>query len=81
METKYPKEKMPLINTVECLQGQDVEIIILSFVLNARYGSMEAQLPFVLEKHRLNVMISRAKSKVLLLMSPDLNRCIPGILK
>ena len=80
-KTKYPKEKMPLINTVECLQGQDVEIIILSFVLNARYGSMEAQLPFVLEKHRLNVMISRAKSKVLLLMSPDLNRCIPGILK
>ena len=80
-KTKYPDEAMPLINTVECLQGQDVEMIIISFVLNAKYGNMDIQLPFVLEKHRLNVMISRAKSKVLLLMSPDLNRCIPGILK
>lgn len=80
-KSKYPKEKMPLIYTVECLQGQDVEMIIISLVLNARYGNMEAQLPFVLEKHRLNVMISRAKCKVILLMSPDLNRCIPGILK
>ena len=62
---------MPLVNTVECLQGQDVEIIIISFVLNARYGNMEAQLPFVLEKHRLNVMIRRAKSKVILLMSSE----------
>lgn len=80
-KTKYPDEAMPLINTVECLQGQDVEMIIISFVLNAKYGNMDIQLPFVLEKHRLNVMISRAKSKVILLMSPDLNRCIPGILK
>lgn len=80
-KSKYPDEAMPLINTVECLQGQDVEMIIISLVLNARYGNMEAQLPFVLEKHRLNVMISRAKCKVILLMSTDLNRCIPGILK
>ena len=71
---------MPLINTVECLQGQDVEMIIISFVLNAKYGNMDMQLPFVLEKHRLNVMISRAKSKVVLLMSKDLNKCMSGIL-
>ena len=79
-KSKYPDETMPLINTVECLQGQDVEMIIISFVLNAKYGNMDMQLPFVLEKHRLNVMISRAKSKVVLLMSKDLNKCLPGIL-
>ena len=80
-KTKYPDEVMPLINTVECLQGQDVEMIIISFVLNAKYGNMDMQLPFVLEKHRLNVMISRAKSKVILLMSQDLKRCLSGVLK
>ena len=79
-KSKYPDEEMPLINTVECLQGQDVEMIIISFVLNAKYGNLDMQLPFVLEKHRLNVMISRAKSKVVLLMSKDLNKCLPGIL-
>lgn len=79
-KSKYPDETMPLINTVECLQGQDVEMIIISFVLNAKYGNMDMQLPFVLEKHRLNVMISRAKSKVVLLMSKDLNKCMSGIL-
>ena len=80
-KTKYPDEVMPLINTVECLQGQDVELIIISFVLNAKYGNMDMQLPFVLEKHRLNVMISRAKSKVILLMSQDLKKCVSGVLK
>lgn len=80
-KTKYPDEAMPLINTVECLQGQDVEMIIISFVLNAKYGNMDIQLPFVLEKHRLNVMISRAKSKVILLMSQDLKKCMSGVLK
>lgn len=79
-KSKYPDEEMPLINTVECLQGQDVEMIIISFVLNAKYGNLDMQLPFVQEKHRLNVMISRAKSKVVLLMSKDLNKCLPGIL-
>lgn len=79
-KSKYPDETMPLINTVECLQGQDVEMIIISFVLNAKYGNLDMQLPFVQEKHRLNVMISRAKSKVVLLMSKDLNKCLPGIL-
>ena len=80
-KSKYPEEAMPLINTVECLQGQDVEMIIISFVLNAKYGNMDIQLPFVLEKHRLNVMISRAKSKVILLMSQDLKKCMSGVLK
>lgn len=65
---------VPLINTVECLQGQDVEMIIISFVARARGGKFEEQVPFVLEKHRLNVMVSRAKSKVVLLMSPEMKK-------
>lgn len=77
-KTKHPNETMPLINTVECLQGQDVEIIIISLVLNASYGNMELQRPFVLEKHRLNVMISRAKSKVILLVSPEMRQELVG---
>lgn len=67
-----PDCDVPLINTVECLQGQDVEMIVISFVASAKGGKFEEQVPFVLEKYRLNVMVSRAKTKVILLMSPEL---------
>ena len=59
---------MPLIDTVERLQRQDVDIIILSFsVTNPEYfKSMES---FIINENRINVMISRAKKKVIILKS------------
>lgn len=68
--SRYP---MPLVNTVECLQGQDVEIIILSFAA-ADPAFVKAQMGFILDEHRLNVMVSRAKTKVVVLMSSPLKR-------
>ena len=61
-------DNMPLIDTVERLQGQDVDIIILSFsVTNPEYfKSMES---FIINENRINVMISRAKKKVIILKS------------
>lgn len=61
-------KKLPLIDTVERLQGQDVELIVISMCISsplyfAAHGS------FVLDQHRLNVMISRAKRKVVILAS------------
>lgn len=64
--------EMPLIDTVERLQGQDVDLIIISMVTTspAYYRSVRG---FLLNRNRLNVMISRAKKKVLILKSDIIN--------
>ena len=57
-----------MIDTVERLQGLTVECIILSFsVSDSTYGS--AYQEFILNLNRLNVMISRARTKVLFVCS------------
>ena len=62
-------EALPLIDTVERLQGQDVEIVILSFASSAPDYCFKMR-EFLMEPHRLNVMISRAKTKVVVVASP-----------
>lgn len=58
----------PLANTVECLQGQDVSLIVISFCASdPEY--VRQQLSFLLNPNRLNVMVSRAKMKVVMFMS------------
>lgn len=57
---------LPLIDTVERLQGQDVDFIIISFVTSSPSYYTKVR-GFLLNPNRLNVMISRAKKKVLLL--------------
>ena len=64
---------MPLINTVECLQGQDVELIIISFA-GADKTFVKEQIDFILDEHRLNVMVSRAKTKVVIIMSTEVKK-------
>ncbi|MBO5381136.1 MAG: AAA family ATPase [Bacteroides sp.] len=59
---------LPLIDTVERLQGQDVDMIIISFCV-ASPTYFQANKSFLLNPNRLNVMISRAKKKVVLLAS------------
>lgn len=58
-----------LIDTVERLQGQDVDAIIISMAVNDvdYLNSVEA---FLYMPNRLNVMISRAKRKVVVAKSP-----------
>lgn len=60
--------EIPLIDTVERLQGQDVNMIIVSFATSSPmyYAKVKG---FLLNRNRLNVMISRAKKKVLILKS------------
>lgn len=56
---------IPLIDTVERLQGQDVDLIIISLsVTDKSYWKQQEQ--FVLNPNRLNVMLSRAKKKVII---------------
>jgi len=68
---RWPEDDRPLVDTVERLQGQDVEMIILSFAVsdNAYYSQIK---DFLLNRNRLNVMISRAKTKVVILASQQI---------
>lgn len=73
-------EQMPLIDTVERLQGQDVDCIILTFATsNCKYISEVHH--FLFNPNRLNVMISRAKTKVIIFASSEIQKELKNILK
>lgn len=64
-----------LIDTVERLQGQDVDCILISFAAtNPEW--IKSMKSFIFNPNRLNVMISRAKRKVLLFESEALQEII-----
>ena len=63
-----PQGEMPLIDTVERLQGQDVDCIILTFATSDSTYMKEIH-DFLFNPNRLNVMISRAKTKVIIFSS------------
>lgn len=60
--------EIPLVDTVERLQGQDVDLIIISFSVSSEDYFKSAK-SFLLNPNRLNVMISRAKKKVVIVAS------------
>ena len=60
--------ELPLIDTVERLQGQDVDLVIISFAVSSP-AYFSASRAFLFNPNRLNVMISRAKKKVIVLAS------------
>lgn len=71
-------EELPLIDTVERLQGQDVDCIILSFAsTDEQY--IESIRGFLFNPNRLNVMISRAKTKVVIFASDTVQRGLKRI--
>ena len=62
---------IPQVDTVERLQGQDVDFVIISFSVTSK-EFYKNNIAFLLNKNRLNVMISRAKKKVLLVKSKQI---------
>ncbi len=76
---RWPEEERPIVDTVERLQGQDVECIIISFsVSDEKYSESISQ--FLYNLNRLNVMISRAKTKVIILASEVVQKRLKEIL-
>ena len=69
-----------LVDTVERLQGQDVDVIILSFATSS-FSYMECIQSFLFNKNRLNVMISRAKKQVIIVASPIVMKNLDLIIK
>lgn len=62
------ENEVPLIDTVERLQGQSVDVILISFSVDS-LSYFNKNRTFLLDNHRLNVMISRAKQKVVIFKS------------
>ena len=72
-------EDYPLIDTVERLQGQDVNCIILTFATSDENYIKDIR-GFLFNPNRLNVMISRAKTKVIIIGSELVQRELKKIL-
>lgn len=73
-------DNCPLIDTVERLQGQDVNCIIISFASSDKAYVNEMH-DFIFNPNRLNVMISRAKTKVLIFGSEQVQSELMKIIK
>jgi superfamily I DNA and/or RNA helicase len=71
-----PHTRIPTIDTVERVQGLTVEMVTVSLCASdTEYVASVAD--FLLSPNRLNVAVSRARSKALLLASPSIFDVIP----
>ena len=69
------EDDMPLIDTVERLQGQDVDCVIISFVKTSA-----SNVDLIFNPNRLNVMISRAKKKVFIITSNEVGESLKKLI-
>ncbi|MET0647290.1 MAG: AAA domain-containing protein [Pyrinomonadaceae bacterium] len=67
---------MPLVDTVEKMQGKEREVIIVSYgVADEEYATAEAQ--FLLSRNRFNVAATRAERKLVVLCSTAVLDAVP----
>ena len=67
---------MPLVDTVEKMQGKEREVILVSYgVADEEYATAEAQ--FLLSRNRFNVAATRAERKLIILCSDTVLDAVP----
>ncbi|HEU0055446.1 MAG TPA: AAA domain-containing protein, partial [Longimicrobium sp.] len=72
----WPREEMPVVDTVERMQGNEREMVIVSYaVADREYAEREAE--FLLDPNRFNVSITRARSKLVVFVSEEILRALP----
>ncbi len=77
----YPEiSDFPIIDTVERIQGQSVEVVIITYVASDA-GYIENVSNFIFSENRLNVAISRASTKVIFLCSNAIFDAFPNTYK
>ena len=76
----FPSDNTPIVDTVERLQGEDVNCIILTFASSDDSYIREMH-DFLFNPNRLNVMISRAKTKVVIIGSEIVQKELNLIIK
>jgi hypothetical protein len=71
LRERTPDEPIPVVDTVERLQGLTVELVVMSLCAVESPGGASASC-FPMSPHRLNVGLSRARSRAVLLGHPSL---------
>jgi hypothetical protein len=72
----WPREELPVVDTVERMQGNERELILVSYaVADREYAEREAE--FLLNPNRFNVSITRPRSRLIVFMSEDILRTVP----
>jgi DNA replication ATP-dependent helicase Dna2 len=72
----WPRDALPVVDTVERMQGNERELIVVSYaVADREYVEREAE--FLLNPNRFNVSITRPRSKLIVLMSEEILRTVP----
>jgi hypothetical protein len=73
----WPREELPVVDTVERMQGNERELILVSYaVADPEYVEREAE--FLLNPNRFNVSITRPRSKLIVFVSDDILRAVPA---
>ncbi|HEV2130570.1 MAG TPA: ATP-binding protein, partial [Longimicrobiaceae bacterium] len=71
LQAGFRREELPVVDTVERMQGNEREMIIVSYgVADREYAEAEAE--FLLNPNRFNVSITRPRAKLVLLMSEEI---------
>ena len=72
----WPRAELPVVDTVERMQGNEREMILVSYaVADREYAEREAE--FLLNPNRFNVSITRARTKLIVFVSDDVLRALP----
>lgn len=72
----FPAEHLPVVDTVERMQGNERELVLVSYaVADREYAEAEAE--FLLDPNRFNVAITRARAKLIVLLSEEVLDALP----
>jgi predicted flap endonuclease-1-like 5' DNA nuclease len=70
-------EERPIVDTVERMQGNEREMIVVSYgVADREYAESEAE--FLLDANRFNVSVTRARAKLVVLVSQAVLDALPA---
>jgi hypothetical protein len=72
----WPRDELPVVDTVERMQGNEREMVVVSYaVADREYAEREAS--FLLNPNRFNVAITRPRAKLVVFLSQDVLRTLP----
>lgn len=73
---RLPPGHKAYCNTVDSFQGSEADLVVISLVRNNGYGAVRAALGFLADERRMNVLLSRARYRMIIIGSLDFLRGI-----
>ena len=65
--------------TVDSFQGDEADVVVISLVRNNQHAGPRSALGFLTDSKRMNVLLSRAKWRLILVCSTDFLRSVLGV--